>query len=290
LTGLPGPDHDAWNLGDLALKHILRVQFCIAAMLASAACHAPDDKARPPQIEEGCQPQVLSVTAQRQNGPTCLVAAAMTAISARGGFPTLDSVVRRVPVWPDGVHAYDLSIELERRGWESLVFTGPPEIAARVVEAGFAPVAMIGRGRGRHAVTVTGVERGSTETGACGTALHRLRLTDPTSSQPKWVSAKAFAAMQSEGQMQVFFRPTERSLVAKNGFPMAVAQRFDRRFRATTLYRRSEKHEGTNPQRVKMLRAALAHDSCFEAARSALLRAVPAAAAELSALPPCDPP
>jgi hypothetical protein len=216
------------------------------------------------------------------------VAAGITAVSARGEILDLAAVARHVPVWPDGVHAYDLAMELARRGWESLVFTGPPEIAARVVEAGFAPVAMVGAGGARHAVTITGIERGATASGACGTALRRLRLSDPTTRQPKWVTAQAFAAMQSEGQMQVFFRPDERPLLGQRGFPLAIAQRFDRRFRATTLFRRSQKHGRTNPQRVKMLRAALVHDPCYEPARQALTGAPPPLRVEPSALPQCD--
>ncbi len=238
----------------------------------------------------GCPVVTLDVIAQEQSGPTCVVAASVTAISARDQAPTVRELARNLPIWPDGVHAYDLVVELKRRGWQSLVFTGPPEAAARLVEAGFAPMVMMKRGKGRHAVAVTGSQRGESATGSCGTALRSLQVTDPRKRGPYWLSAKTFAARQSEAQMVVSFRPHERALLSKAGFPVAVAERVDRRFRSTSLLRKAKKHPQPNGQMLTLLREALTIDPCHDAARAALIKVAHHVGESHRGLPKCAAP
>ena len=181
----------------------------------------------------GCPAKTLKTVSHQQSGPTCMVAAACTAISARHTPPAQRDLARNLPMYPDGVHAYDLVVELERRGWRGLVFTGPPEAAARLVEAGFAVLAMVKDRRGRHAVTVTGRKRVAAHKG-CSTALKALQLSDSRTGKTRWVSAQAFKASQSSQQLMVIYRPNERQRLGAAGFPVAVAQKIDRRFRAQT--------------------------------------------------------
>ena len=122
-----------------------------------------------------CPDVVLKSQIYKQSGPTCMVSAAVTAIGVRGRSPSVADLARNLPIWKDGVHAYDLLVELERRGWKGLSFTGPPEAAARLVEVGFAAIALVDGRTGRHAVTVTGRRRSRDSSGGCARRLDALQ-------------------------------------------------------------------------------------------------------------------
>ena len=111
---------------------------CVPVLVALVACGASDGgvpSARPPPVP--CE-RTLEATPVVQSGPLCVAAAALQAMSARAGSPEnagnattpLRDLARSVVVRPDGVDLYDLQRELRVRGWESLVFTGPPEAGA----------------------------------------------------------------------------------------------------------------------------------------------------------------
>ncbi len=234
----------------------------------------------------GCPAKTLKTVSHQQSGPTCMVAAACTAISARHTPPAQRDLARNLPIYPDGVHAYDLVVELERRGWRGLVFTGPPEAAARLVEAGFAVLAMVKDRRGRHAVTVTGRKRVAAHKG-CSTALKALQINDSRTAKTRWVSAQAFKASQSEQQLVVFYRPNERQRLGAAGFPVAVAQKIDRRFRAQTLLRRANKHRKPNRQMLTLLRRAVELDPCFKRSRDAYQRVGRRLGGKIQSLPSC---
>ena len=113
----------------------------------------------------------------RGSGPRRLTAATATALSAQPDAPTESTLARSVAS-PQTASTPSTCSRRSATGWDSLT-TGPPEAAARLVEAGFAPVAMVDLGRGRkHAVTVTGAER-SPHDGTRTTALARLQTIDP---------------------------------------------------------------------------------------------------------------
>ena len=199
-----------------------------------------------------------------------MVSAAATAISARDTPPALAELARNLPIRPDGVHGYDLTIELEKRGWIGLTFTGPPEAAARLIEAGFAPMAIFKDARGRHAIAVTGRARRPGADGECTTALTKLRIADSRTGTSAWISAKAFQGRQAAQQMMIFFKPKDRSSLSGHGFPLAIAERVDRRFRSQALLRRAHKHPRPNAQMLTLLRRAAAADPCHADARKAL--------------------
>ena len=82
------------------------------------------------------------------------------------------------PVFPNGVHPFDVAATAYEFGLSSLIFTGPPDAAAALVRAGFAPVAFVKAGKGRHALVITGV-RQPKDLAQRKHAGHELRLADP---------------------------------------------------------------------------------------------------------------
>ncbi|MEE2756958.1 MAG: hypothetical protein VYA30_09865 [Myxococcota bacterium] len=219
-------------------------------------------------LAQACPDIVLKSKIYKQSGPTCMVSAAITALGARTEPPRLSDIARNIPIWKDGVHAYDLLVELERRGWRGLVFTGPPEAAARLVEVGFAVIAVIQGTRGRHAVTVTGRRRTRDSFGACTRSLEALQIVDSSSGRKHWMTAKAFAKVQSNQQLLVFFMPSERRILKASRFPLDIAERVDRRFRAQELYLRAKKHKRPNRQMLTLLHRAVRADPCHPRARA----------------------
>ena len=186
---------------------------------------------------------------------------------------TPTALAREVKVTPAGIDPFDIQLASEELGAQSLVFTGPPEAAARLVEAGFAPVALVSRsGNARHAVTVTGAERGVDETGQCTTALKALQVYDPLTDRQSWLTAQAFANLQSAQQLMVFFDEHQREALDDRGFPVDAAARVDRRFRAQGWLRRAEAHPQPNAQSVRLLERAVAADPEWPVAASALSR------------------
>jgi len=187
--------------------------------------------------------------------------------------PTPDELARRVKVTPQGIDPFDAQRASTELGGQSLVFTGPPEAAARLVEAGFAPVAFVNRpANTRHAVTVTGAERKMATNGQCTTALVALEVFDPLTNRRSWLTAQAFADRQSAQQLMVFFDPNQRDKLDDNGFPVAAAESVDRRFRAQGWLNRANAHPAPNPQSVRLLERAVAADPEWQPARDALAR------------------
>lgn len=206
-----------------------------------------------------------------QPGPRCLTAATATAISAQPDAPAEPALARSVRVTPAGIDPFDLQQALRPLGWDSLVFTGPPEAAARLVEAGFAPVAMVDLGGGRkHAVAVTGAERVSAAADTCSTALARLQTIDPRDGTPRWETARAFADRQWAQQLLVVYRPVEAHRLDDAGFPLAAAQAVNARFEAEGHLRRAEAHPAPNAQSVRLLELAVAADPGWVPAAAAL--------------------
>jgi len=217
---------------------------------------------------------VLTPTLHAQpDGPRCLTGAVATAMSLTAAEPTPTELARRVKVTPQGIDPFDAQRASHELGVESLVFTGPPEAAARLVEAGFAPVAFVNRpANTRHAVTVTGAERGITADGKCTTALTAIEVFDPLTNVRTWQSAQAFAARQSAEQLMVFFDPDQRPRLDDAGFPLAAAESVDRRFRAQGWLRKANAHPTPNAQSIRLLERAVGADPSWQQARSALER------------------
>ena len=236
-----------------------------------------------------CAATLLNASFYPQQGPTCMVAAARMVISAHEPPPAHRALSRTLPIWPDGVHAYDLVTELERRGWEALIFTGPPEAIARLVEAGFGVIAMVKSSAGRHSVAITGVQRlaDPEHPKTCGRALHKLWVSDPNQAQARWETARAFEARQSEQQAIVIYRPEQSDQLGARGFPTAVARRLDRRFRAQTLYERALRHERPNLQQRTLLIKAVTLDPCYPPPRQRLRQIERQLKQAPSALPTC---
>jgi hypothetical protein len=183
------------------------------------------------------------------------------------------ALAQRVKVTPEGIDPFDAQAASEALGAQSLVFTGPPEAAARLVEAGFAPVALVNRSsNARHAVTITGAERGVGETGQCSTALKALEVYDPLTDRRSWLTAQAFANLQSAQQLMVFFDADARDALDDRGFPLDAAVQVDRRFRAQGWLNRANAHPTPNAQSVRLLERAVASDPEWAPAAEALKR------------------
>ncbi len=230
---------------------------------------------------------VLAPTVHAQpDGPRCLTGAAATAMSLTQATPTPTELARRVKVTPHGIDPFDAQRASQDLGIEALVFTGPPEAAARLVEAGFAPVAFVNRpGNTRHAVTVTGVERGVDANGQCGTALTAIEAFDPFTDRRTWQTAQAFASQQSAEQLMVFFDPDQREKLDDKGFPLAAAEAVDRRFRAQGWMNRANAHPAPNAQSVRLLKRAVEADPDWAPARTELERHTAAAKAKMEVNP-----
>jgi hypothetical protein len=223
---------------------------CVPALVALVACGASDGgvpSARPPPVP--CE-RTLDATPVVQSGPLCVAAAALQAMYARAGSPEnagnattpLRDLARSVVVRPEGVDLYDLQRELRVRGWESLVFTGPPEAGARLVEAGHAPVAMVRDARGRHAVTMVGVRRAAAAKEAHGTTarcgeVQSVEVLDPRDGSRAWRDEPQFITAQDAEQWVVVFPTGTLDTLDDARFPTPIAQAVDRRFRAGALVR-----------------------------------------------------
>ena len=194
-------------------------------------------------------------------------------MSLTAAAPTPAELARRVKVMPEGIDPFDVQQASLDVGVDALVFTGPPEAAARLVEAGFAPVAFVDRpGNTRHAVTVTGAERGRASDGECSTALVAVELFDPLTDRRTWMPAQAFADRQSGQQLMVFFDPDQRKRLGASGFPLVAAEAVDRRFRAQGWLNRARSHPRPNAQSVRLLERAVAADPEWAAAQDELDR------------------
>ena len=216
-----------------------------------------------------CPPVVLNASIGNQHGPTCLVASAASSLSTRGHRIDVKKVTRETAVFPDGIHPYDLAETLKTLGFEGLLFTGPPEAAARLVEAGFSPIMLLQAGASRHAVAITGSQRKMTAEG-CSKTLSKLRVSDSKRGQHRWVSADDLTKQQSGDQLLVFYRKADMAQLTRQGFPLNTAQGIDARYRAEVLYRRAVKHVAPNTQQANLLKGALKHDPCHVEASSLL--------------------
>jgi hypothetical protein len=221
---------------------------------------------------EKCETQLPHKPYKQPNGPRCLAAAAATVLSGQGATLNPTEIARLVPVWPDGIDAFDLQQNLKKRGWESLVFTGPAESAARLVEAGFGVVSMVRDGRGKHAVAVVGSKRTVNSEGRCGSDLAALRIFNPRLNKHSWRTTEDFEAAQFAQQHIVFFRAEQRSQLTKAGFPIKAAEKVDRRFRASALIRRARKHGEINKQALRLAEMAVAADPEWDQAVELLAR------------------
>lgn len=186
----------------------------------------------------------------------CLPTALWASLLPHGGQGDARDLSRAVAFSTGGADTFDLQRELAARGFDSLVFTGPPEVGARLVEAGFAPVAFVKRGAARHAVVVHGVTRARAGD-ACG-ALETLTAMDPDGGRTVERTARDFAAWQSEAQWIVAFRPGDRARLASHGFPLMAAEAENRAWRARALELRARAHGEDNAQARGLLEAAQA--------------------------------
>ena len=233
-----------------------------------------------------CLPVILDTSVAEQRGPTCLIAAAVTGLAAQGHRLDSTLISRETAVFPDGVHPYDIAITLNQKGFSGLLFTGPPEAAARLVEAGFAPIMLLKSPTGRHAVAITGSQREAGENG-CSNTLSKLRVSDSRDGRHRWVIASGLSAQQSRGQLLVFYAPESRAKLSAEGFPLKTAQAIDAQYRAEVLYRRALKHATPNTQQKVLLEDALNHNACHAQAYALLTTAYPAAAERYAARAHC---
>jgi hypothetical protein len=196
----------------------------------------------------------------------CVPTAAWAAASSRDSLGSLAAFARDLVIAADGADLFDLQRALADHGYDSLVFTGPPEAGARLVEAGFAPVAFVSRGAARHAVVLQGIRRERAAGGACG-AVASVDVMDPADGAKHSLTAAEFAAQQSAEQWLVVFGRNERAALAAKGFPLAAAEAVNRRFRAGALLRRAQAHGAPTADALSLLDAAIAEDPTWNEPR-----------------------
>ena len=200
--------------------------------------------------------QTLHYQPLQQVGPTCLITAVLMGISVRENtLPSQQQVARNVPIYPYGIQPYDLMVSLESMGWKSLSFIAPPEGASRLIEAGFAPVALIKQVNGsKHAVTIIGIQKDQS------LKLTHIQIADPNRPQAQWLTIEAFQTMHQDQHFLIFFREEERSLLSSARFPTEIAEQFDRQFRKKALILKANEHQTPNLQKQSLLKQALSYD------------------------------
>jgi hypothetical protein len=214
--------------------------------------------------------QVLDVAPRRQVGKRCLVAATQTALSARGEHPDGAALSKQVAMGPEGEDTFDLQEALRPAGWDTLVFTGAPEDAARLIEAGFSPVLLLDEPAGPHAVAVVGVRRVQAPDGRCIGPVADLAMVDPRTAETTWLPAADVARRQWRERMLVSFEPTAWAALDDAGFPLATKTAQDRRFRARMLLDRAALAETSAGDRVELIRRASVTDPAWEEPRRLL--------------------
>ena len=164
---------------------------------------------------------------------------------------TVREWARELPLWPDGLHWFDVATLMEKKGSKALLFTGPPEAAARLVESGFPVVARTTENGQGHAVTIHGVERVQI-TSECG-PVARVLVMNPTEGKSTWLSARAFEARQSGQRLMLLYPPSAQETLETSRFPLKIAQQVNARVRAQTLLERAKKHGQPNRQKLDLL-------------------------------------
>lgn len=211
---------------------------------------------------------VLDVRPHRQQGTRCLLAATATAVSARGGVIDRDLLMKTVPQRGGTDDPIALRSALVAQGWDSLLFTGPPESAARLVEAGFAPIMMLNQDDEKHAVTVIGVRRLQAPDGRCLGPVADLAIVDPKTTETLWLTAANATRTQWAEQLMVSFEPTAWGSLDDAGFPLAVAVAADRRARAETLVAQALATDQPSARTLELLERAVSTDPSWERART----------------------
>lgn len=213
---------------------------------------------------------VLEVAPRKQSGKRCLVAATQTALSARGEHPDGRAVSRDVSMGPDGEDTFDLQAALKPAGWDTLVFKGAPEDAARLVEAGFSPVVLVDEASAPHALAVIGVRRVQAPDGRCIGPVADLALIDPRTATVSWLPSSDLARQQWKERMLVSFEPTAWSALDDAGFPLRAKTAQDRRFRARTMLDRAMADGVSMDDREALIRRAAATDPTWAEPRRLL--------------------
>jgi ABC-type bacteriocin/lantibiotic exporter with double-glycine peptidase domain len=194
---------------------------------------------------------LLSLTFQpiQQKGPTCLLAASLMSISARSSqIPEIQSIARNIPIYADGIDIYDLMIEFEKLGWQSLTFTAPVEASIRLLKAGFSPIAIIDQKQGKHAVSIMGIKQ------------DQIQIVDPNQPTTQWIDIDLFEKMHLNQQWLVFFKTDEKAGLSTAKFPIHIAQLSDMKFRKNALILKSKMHKTDLIQKLSLLKQALAFD------------------------------
>jgi hypothetical protein len=211
---------------------------------------------------------LLDVIPHQQQGPRCLIAATATAVSARGGTIDRDILSKTVPLKGGTDDPIALRTELASQGWDTLLFTGPPESVARLVEAGFAPVMMLNEADEKHAVTVVGVRRLQAPDGRCLGPVADLAIVDPKSAATRWLPAADAARAQWAEQLLISFEPTAWGALDDAGFQLGVAVAADRRTRAEALVVEAQATNQPSAKTLELLERAVSTDPSWDRARN----------------------
>ena len=227
-------------------------------LLALTACSTP------PPIPEQCGTELPTPHTYKQTGATCLPTCAAMVLGILGTETTPTEVARRLPMHRDGSDFFDLQNELDRRGFDSLVFTGTTAEVVATLNAGFPLVAAVNRGQIKHAVVLTGWTT-DPPTAACQGTPTSLHFVDPIDGKGHDLTPTDFEERQHASQLMVVLpRSTDTAeALASSGFPLKSARATNARFRAEALLQRAARHTSPNNQAVALLKDAIETDPCW---------------------------
>lgn len=212
----------------------------------------------------------LDVTPVRQHGAHRIETASAAALSARGVKLDPRELARSLPKAGPTEDAFELQQALKLRGWDTLVFEGTPDEGARLIEAGFAPVAILDAAPEFHVLTLMGVRRMQAPDGRCVGAAMELAALDPKTGLVAWMGASEIARPPYEARMLVSFEPTAWSALDDAGFDVGTATREDRRHRASALMAKARRRPAPDEESIALLEQAVAADPAWSVPRDLL--------------------
>lgn len=212
----------------------------------------------------------LDVKPVRQHGTHRIEAASVAALSARGAMLDPRELAGSRPREAPTEGPFELQQALKLQGWDTLVFEGTPDEGARLIEAGFAPVAILEAAQSSHVLTLMGVRRMQAPDGRCVGAAMELATMDPRTGQTGWISASELARQQRGARMLVSFEPTAWSALDDAGFDVGTATREDRRYRASALMAKARRRPAPDEESIALLERAVAADPAWSVPRDLL--------------------
>jgi len=226
-----------------------------ALWLLSAGCtQTPPDA--PLTTEAAATPRAIleDIPFEAQpRGPSCVAAATAMVLRFHGAPATLDAltIMRSVPVWPDGIALFDVQQYVTEQGYESLVFQAEAHELEALVRAGLPPIVLVAptpHQPGRHALVVNGYTADT---------VHRL---DPATPALRTEERASFERrLRDAGSATLLLLDRGRGDEVP-GVDLSSLRARNRQFRGAAWALRAEEHAEANPQKAELYRRAVDED------------------------------